>query len=429
MEKTIQGTFATSEGVNKRRILFNSNTGLILKVEDYNSTSPADFEFGEQFLIFGGMGDVHIHAREDKSGEHLYKEDFHSAGLAALNGGVVFAGDMPNNPIPPIDENSYREKLSLTQEKPISYFLYAGIGPGTDPLKITVPYKAYMGPSVGDLFFRTNKELDETLAKYQGQYVSFHCEDPEILEMHKMEPDHFSRRPKKAEILATHFALEMIEKYQLKGKLCHYSVGEGLPLIRKAREKGLSVQVEVTPQHLCFFEEGLDRERVEYFQMNPPIRHKEDQNSMLEAFKNNEIDFLATDHAPHSPEEKGKGTSGMPGLDTYGAFTTWLMQEKQVRPEIIAAACVERPGKFLGNFLETLNHLSPEFKKLGKGFGQLLPGYSASFTVLDQKNSWIPRLSDLKTKACDSPFIGFHFPGKVHQVFRMGQILNESNNW
>ena len=124
------------------------------------------------------------------------------------------------------------------RQVPITVTLYAGIGPGTRPLSFAVPYKVYMGPSVGDLFFTTLDELDETLSRYRGCNVSFHCEDPVLLSAHRGEPTHERRRPAACEISATRFALAMIEKYDLTGKLCHYSVGEGLPLIREARRRG-----------------------------------------------------------------------------------------------------------------------------------------------------------------------------------------------
>ncbi len=107
-----------------------------------------------------------------------------------------------------------------------------------------------MGPSVGDLYFTSLEQLDRTLAQYRGANVSFHCEDPVLLEQHRGEPTHERRRPPACELSATQFALQMIEKYELRGKLCHYSVGEGLPLIREARRRGLPVTCEVTPHHL-----------------------------------------------------------------------------------------------------------------------------------------------------------------------------------
>jgi dihydroorotase len=85
-------------------------------------------------------------------------------------------------------------------------------------LSFAVPYKVYMGPSVGDLFFTTLEELDETLSRYRGANVSFHCEDPVLLSAHRGEPTHERRRPAACEISATRFALAMIEKYDLTGK-------------------------------------------------------------------------------------------------------------------------------------------------------------------------------------------------------------------
>src|SRR5205085_2122171 len=146
------------------------------------------------------------------------KETFATAGAAALHGGVVQVADMPNNPAAPVDDASYaaKEQLVLEQGLPVAFTLYAGIGPGTRPLRREVPYKAYMGPSVGDLFFRSLEELDRTLAHYRGRAVSFHCEDPALLEQHKGAATHEARRPPECEVSATRFALALIEKYELK---------------------------------------------------------------------------------------------------------------------------------------------------------------------------------------------------------------------
>src|SRR5690606_36731478 len=128
------------------------------------------------------------------------------------------------------------------------------------------------------------------------------------------------------------------------GKLCHYSSGEGLNFIRKAREEGVEVKIEVTPQHLFFGLEEIPSEKLVSLQMNPPIRENSDRLRLLEALKKGEIDFLATDHAPHTEEEKAKGTSGLTGLDTFGAFVTWLILEENVDPRLIAKMTAENPG-------------------------------------------------------------------------------------
>ncbi len=425
--KIIDAICATSSYVSRIQIFFETTTGLIEKVEEAKlPRENVDYYFGDDCLLFAGMGDIHIHAREDVSGKNTYKEDFRSVCCAAINGGLVHVADMPNNPVPPIDDESYLAKMELAKKSDVPILMYAGIGPNTRPISFAVPYKAYMGPSVGDLFFRNNQELDDVLNYYRGECVSFHCEDPEILEKNKTREDHFTRRPIVAELMATDFALELIEKYNLKGKLCHYSAGEGLAAIKRARVRGVNVTCEVTPQHLYFSEEMIRQMSATdqmQFQMNPPIRSGEDAKKLLAALKNNEIDYLATDHAPHSPEEKQKGMSGLPGLDTYAGFVTWLLLTQNISPQTIALIASENPGKFFNQFLTSLNQKSELFKKWGRGMGFLESGYSASFTILNINRPMTVTPEFLKTKALWSPFLGVTFPGSLEKVILGGNIL------
>jgi dihydroorotase len=425
--KSIQAVCATSSSVERQEIIFDSVSGLIKSVGECTlDKTNVDYYYDDNFLLFAGMGDIHIHAREDVTGINNYKEDFNSACCAALNGGLVHLADMPNNPIPPIDDESYLNKMELSRKSKLPILMYAGIGPHTRPLSFPVPYKAYMGPSIGDLFFKNNLELETVLQYYRNQWVSFHCEDPEILEQNAGAPDHFKRRPVEAEIMATDHALNFIEKFDLAGKLCHYSAGKGLDSIRAAKLKGLSVTCEVTPQHLFFSEEKIrlmNPSEQTFFQMNPPIRPESDRKKLLDALKNNEIDYLATDHAPHSPDEKKRGMSGLPGLDTYAAFVTWLLLDQKISAQTIALITAENPGKFFNQFLEGLNIKTDLYKKWGKGMGQLKPGFSASFTVLNLKKPHTVTTSNIKTKAQWSPFLNTTFPGSLEAVFLSGNIM------
>lgn len=425
--KILEATCATSTNVSRRQISFDDQSGLILNVgECAKPKGQLDYYFGDECLLFAGMGDIHIHAREDVSGKNKYKEDFESVSCAAVNGGLAHVADMPNNPVPPIDDESYLHKAGLAANSVVPILMYAGIGPETRPLSFEVPYKAYMGPSVGELYFKNNEELEKALEHYKHQWVSFHCEDPQILEASQSEKDHFKRRPLKAELLATDFALKLIEKFELKGKLCHYSAGEGLEAIRSARKKGVQVTCEVTPQHLYFTREMIQqmpqKEQV-LFQMNPPIREASDAQKLLNALRNHEIDFLATDHAPHSPEEKEKGMSGLPGLDTYAAFVTWLLVDQQIPAATIALVCSENPGRFFNQFLPVLSKISAEGAKWGKGMGFLAPGFSASFTIVNLKKECLITPENLKTKASWSPFLNIKFPGSLEALFISGNRM------
>jgi dihydroorotase len=403
----IAGRLADIDGVRPGQILIEDGT---IAAVGPNLGKP-QYTFPESCLIFAGMGDIHIHAREDVTGRDNYKETFASAAAAALHGGVVHVADMPNNPAAPIDEVSYdaKETLLLGQKLPVTFTLYAGIGPGTRPLGRAVPYKAYMGPSVGDLYFSTLEELEHTLANYAGQSVSFHCEDPVLLERHKGAGTHEERRPADCELSATRFALAMIEKYRLRGKLCHYSVGAGLPLIRAAKARRLTVTAEVTPHHLFFDTAQITPANRQWMQMNPPLRSPTDRTAMLEALRDGTADYLATDHAPHKPDEKAAGISGQPHLDTFGPFVTWLLLRQGFTPERIAAVCSANPGEFVNPYQR-------------EKFGRLLPGYVGSLTVLDLQKPATIRREELRTKCGWSPFEGVTFPGSVAAVFVRGEL-------
>jgi dihydroorotase len=427
--KIIQAMCATSEFTKRLDISFDETSGLITSVAPATKNkNEVDFYYGDECLMFAGMGDIHIHAREDVSQKNIYKEDFLSTCCAAINGGVVHVGDMPNNPIPPVDDESYLKKFQLTTKSQVPILLYAGVGPNTLPLSFMVPYKVYMGPSIGELYFKDNHSLDVALENYKNQHVSFHCEDPEVLESHKFESTHIARRPVEAELMATDTALRLIEKYQLNGKLCHYSAGHGLKSIINARARGIKVKCEVTPQHLYYSQELLKNKSSKeqtFFQMNPPIRFESDRLALIEAVKSGHIDFLATDHAPHSLEEKEKGMSGLPGLDTFGSFVTWLILDQKIDTKVIAKITSESPGEFFNQFLNSLNDQTKIFNHHGLGFGFLQIGYSASFTLLNLSRPMKVDESHLKTKARWSPFLGVEFPGSVEAVFVSGKKMSE----
>lgn len=419
--KALEAFCVTSQDAKRMQIQFDENDGLIKAVGDLGISRQAlDYYFENDCYLFAGMGDVHIHAREDISGKNNYKEDFLSARAALHNGGLCHAGDMPNNPIPPVDDNSYETKFKLALKANGEIWPYAGIGPETKPLSYLVPYKVYMGPSVGELFFKDLPTLDKTLSNYKNQNVSFHCEDPAELELHKNERHHHQKRPPSAEVIATRDALLMIEKHQLHGKLCHYSSGEGLRLIREARNRGVSVAIEVTPQHLYYDIDQINQRDWPTFQMNPPIRYASDKFTLLEALKNGEINYLATDHAPHTMEEKKIGMSGLTGLDTYGPFVTWLIKEG-VEPKLIAKITAENPGLFFNQFLTSWSKLFPTFLSMGKGVGFLRPGFRANFTVLHLNRPITITADKLKTKVSHSPFTGITFPGQVEALFIGGK--------
>jgi len=407
---SIEGIIVSHKDQFRGRIEIDQETGLITKVGEPSGT--ADIILSEE-LIFPGFIDLHVHAREDVSHTQDYKEDFETAGFAAINGGVVAFAEMPNNPILQFDDENYLAKNEFTKKSPVPILLYAAIGKGTKPLTRQVPYKVFMGKSIGDMYFNSQAELEDTLKDYVGQSISFHCEDPKVMDAHASAQTHEERRPAIAEYTAIDIAIACIEKYNLAGKICHASTVEGIQKIKDAKARGVNITVEVTPHHLYFDETMFKGDLQKKLQVNPPIRQTfENRLTLIEALKDGTIDYLATDHAPHTLEEKEKGTSGMPHLDTYGPFTSWLMKEHNFTPQDIVRICSYNPGNFINQFQEEKH-------------GEIKEGFVGSLAIRSMEGSNPIVRSHLKTKCGWSPFEELEFPGKKIMTIVKGKIYAE----
>ena len=175
-----------------------------------------------------------------------------------------------------------------------------------------------------------------------------------------------------------------------------------------ARKKGLRVTTEVTPHHLYYDQDNAQGFSTPgYLQCNPPIRSRLDRIALLNGLRSGDIECLATDHAPHTLEEKDGGMSGVTQLDTLGPFLFWLMEEG-FDLQTLQRACSEVPGRFLGRYLP-------------HRYGRVEPGFAGSLTIL-KKESFTVRRSELKTRAGWSPFEGVTFPGRVSHTIVRGQI-------
>ena len=246
-----------------------------------------------------------------------------------------------------------------------------------------------------------------TLAAYRGKPVSFHCEDPELLERHRGAATHEARRPPECELSATRFALAMVRKHDLRGKLCHYSVGEGLPLIRAARAAGLPVTAEVTPHHVFFDTAMLTESNRPWMQMNPPLRGPADREAMLAALRDGTADYLATDHAPHRADEKEVGFEAAPrgviGLETAAAATWMALSD---RDRLFSALSTE-PARLLG----LADHGRP-----------VEAGVMANLVVFDPQAPWV--VDSFSSKSANSPYLGQGMTGRVRATVFEGMVVH-----
>ncbi|MGB1072026.1 MAG: hypothetical protein ACPG1Z_10190, partial [Planctomycetota bacterium] len=144
----LEGDLLERGGVTRERLRICRSSGTIIERGDL--TGEPDVVWPEGIHVCPGFLDIHVHCRDDPSGEHRYKEDFLSSSQAAIQGGVVLMGDMPNNPIPPSNQQDYQRKRDLADETAlVDVVIHGLVTPEGDCFSSEIPWKCYFGPSVG----------------------------------------------------------------------------------------------------------------------------------------------------------------------------------------------------------------------------------------------------------------------------------------
>jgi dihydroorotase len=422
----ISGNAVLPTGVRPATIVLKQ--GVITEILDTDEKVP------KSELIFPGFIDIHVHAREyprpagddqaalGKWDAACRKETFATAGNAAVNGGVTLFAAMPNDQVPPSDAASYSLKAGLTTSSPCPVILFAAVTRSSEPWA-DLPYKVYLDSKPSSVSFTSWNDAEETLVRYRGRSLFFHAEDPDILEQCTAIGPRWKSRPAEAEITAVERILELTAKLGLRSHICHVSTEKAVRLIQEYnRLSSDRVTCEVTPHHLFFsVNEGEIScagspcgAMADLLECNPPLRSENDRRFLIDALRKGAVDILATDHAPHTLDDKAAGAPGMPHLDTLGAFACWLSQECGFSPIRIAEILATKPAEIMSNFLE-----HPQ--------GTIEVGNRASLTVLDSSGSTLVHGSEivdrgtLKTRCGWSPFSGIQLPGAVRRTVVCGR--------
>lgn len=311
-----------------------------MKIKTYNNLEielnlPGNAD-NTNLLALPALIDPHVHFRIP-GGEH--KEDWITAGSAAIAGGVTTVFDMPNN-TPPITNRETLEKkkaamLKLFEQSEIHirYKLWLGATPDNandieDLRHEIVGVKIFMGASTGNLLV-ANYEAQKNIFKKCAELnlvAAVHAEDDEIINAQKNKfsnatvEDHGKIRPNIAAQTAVKKALYLARETGVTLYILHVSTAEEIELICQAKKEGVRVFAETTPHHL-FLDETAYETLGAKAQMNPPLRSKNDQTALWEAINDGTIDTIGTDHAPHTLQEKSlpypNSPSGVPGIETY----------------------------------------------------------------------------------------------------------------
>lgn len=368
--------------------------------------------------VIPGLVDVHVHLREPG---FSYKETIASGTRAAAAGGFTTVCAMPNlTPAPDSLAHLKKELVLIKRDACIEVLPYATITKGRlgkEPVnfKELAPYVAGFsddGSGVQDSEVM-QRAMEEEMPT--DKVIAAHCEVNSLLEggyIHKGEyarlHDHkgISSQSEWQEVKRD---IELAERTGCRLHICHISTAESVDLIRRGKARGVKVTCETAPHYLIFSDEDLlDEGR---FKMNPPIRSKSDRDALIAGVADGTIDVIATDHAPHSEEDKSHGLAksamGVVGLETsLAAIYTYL-----VKPGIIT---FER-------MLELMAIAPREIFKISGGINE---GDRADLAIVNFDKQFIVDSNNFHSKGKSSPFTGMKMQGKVIMTIANGKVVH-----
>lgn len=372
-------------------------------------------------IILPGLIDVHVHLREPG---FLYKEDIRSGTAAAARGGYTTVFAMPNlSPVPDSAEHLQAELEAIEKKALIEVLPYGAITVGENGEEISaLEDMAEHVPAFSDDGRGIESEtiMKEAMlrAKKLGKPIAAHCEDKSLVNGGYIHDGEYARLHghkgicSESEYLPIERDLKLAKETGCKYHVCHVSAKESVELIRRAKREGIDVTCETAPHYLILNDMNLKEEGR--FKMNPPLRGEEDRLALTEALQDGTIDMIATDHAPHSAEEKSgglrKSLMGISGIET--AFP--LLYTHLVKTGIIS---LEK--------LVWLMHGAPK-KRFGAG-SDLEVGSPANLTVFNLNKEYKIDSSKFLSKGKSSPFDGMSVYGKCMMTMYKGEFVWQEN--
>lgn len=281
----------------------------------------------KKYIIVPGLCDVHVHFREPG---FSYKETIASGSAAAAHGGYTAVCTMPNlDPVPDSAEHLQVQLDAIDKSAVIEVIPYGAITVGekgerlADMEAMSDKVCAFSDDGKG---VQNDEMMREamTAAKRLGKIIAAHCEDNSLLFGGYIHDGEYAKAhghrgiSSASEYKQIERDLRLAEETGCAYHVCHISTKESVELIRQAKARGVDVTSETAPHYLVLCDEDMQEDGR--FKMNPPLRSREDKEALIEGIKDGTIDMIATDHAPHSAEEKGRGLEkslmGVVGLET-----------------------------------------------------------------------------------------------------------------
>ena len=397
--------------VTKTDLMITENK--ISKIGTIKTNSSKVFDATDK-IILPGIIDTQVHFREPGSTD---AEDLESGSRAAVLGGVTSLFEMPNTNPPTSNLLEFENKLKLAKDRMHSnYAFYFGATPDNTSqlsqlknLKGCCGVKLFAGSSTGKLLVDKEADIEKVISS-SDRIISIHSEDEEILNIRKKfikkgdVRSHPEWRNSECAMSSTRRVVKIAERYNKKIHVLHVTTKEEVDFLAMHKK---NITFETTPQHLTFYAPDCYEKLGTYAQMNPPIRTKDHYDRLWAAIKNDIVDVLGSDHAPHTKKNKQKeypeSPSGMPGVQTiFPVMLNHVNSGKLTLKQLIKLMC-ENPCKIFGI----------------KNKGFIKEKYDADLTIVDMNKEQIIKNEMIASKCGWTPFNNYKVKG-----FPIATIVN-----
>lgn len=387
------------------------------------SSNGADLIFNAQdkYLI-PGFVDVHVHLREPG---FSYKETIKTGTMAAASAGYTAVCPMPNlNPVPDCAENLKVQTDIINQDAAIKVYPFASITKGRLGKGELIDFDSMKNAVVGFSDDGTGVQAEKTMLEAMkacckaGKIISAHCEVNDLLHGGYIHDGEYCRQHNHKGICSAseyeQIARDctLAEKTKCKYHVCHISTKESVDIIRKAKARGVDVTCETGPHYLTMCD--MDLQEDGRFKMNPPLRSEADKQALIEGLVDGTIDLIATDHAPHSAEEKAKGLEksamGVVGLETaFPVLYTKLVKQGIISLEKLIDVMAVKPRE-----------------RFSLGTGKIRKGEAADLALLDLDKEWVVKPDEFVSMGKATPFENWKLQGKNVLTICEGEVVYEA---
>jgi dihydroorotase len=394
--------------------------GTIVEELTAEQRTSAEVIDADGLVVAPGLVDIHVHLRDPGQ---THKESIASGTRAAAAGGFTSVICMPNtNPVADNPGTIRRIKDAIAQTAVVNVYptgcLTVGmkgeqLAPIGSLLKVGIVAVTDDGLCVQD------NEIMRRAVEYAGMFnlpVFDHCQDAAMTQGSVMHEGYWSLKlglkgwPSAAEDLIIGRNVVFSRHFGAHIHMQHVSSAYGVDIIRRAKKRGIRVTGEATPHHLCFTDANC-RDYDTNFKMNPPLRSEEDRKAIIEGVVDGTLDVIATDHAPHTPDEKDcefdRAPFGIIGMETALAASLEVLYH--------SGACD------LPFLLARLTNKAAAITRLKKG--TLTPGADADITLFDPDEAWTVDATKLQSKSANCPWHGQTLRGKVHRTLVAGKTV------